>query len=65
MDIAKMIKKIMIDEDINISQLATLLETGQPNISKKLARNDFKISDLEKILSILGYDLKIEFIKKV
>ena len=51
-------------EDIEIKELARRLNTSQQNISAKLKRNNFTTKDIEKILNVLGYELKIEFIKK-
>ena len=64
MNIEKEIRKILLDEDIEIKELARRLNTSQQNISAKLKRNNFTTKDIEKILNVLGYDLKIEFIKK-
>ena len=64
MNIEKEIRKILLDEDLEIKELARRLNTSQQNISAKLKRNNFTIKDIEKILNVLGYDLKIEFIKK-
>ena len=64
MNIEKEIKKILLDEDIEIKELARRLNTSQQNISATLKRNNFTTKDIEKILNVLGYELKIEFIKK-
>lgn len=64
MNIEKEIRKILLDEDIEIKELARRLNTSQQNISAKLKRNNFTTKDIEKILDVLGYELKIEFIKK-
>lgn len=64
MNIEKEIRKILLDEDIEIKELASRLNTSQQNISAKLKRNNFTVKDVEKILDALGYELKIEFIKK-
>ena len=64
MNIEKEIRKILLDGDIEIKELARRLNTSQQNISAKLKRNNFTTKDIEKILNVLGYDLKIEFIKK-
>ena len=64
MNIEKEIRKILLDEDVEIKELARRLNTSQQNISAKLKRNNFTTKDIEKILNVLGYDLKIEFIKK-
>ena len=64
MNIEKEIRKILLDEDIEIKELARRLNTSQQNISAKLKRNNFTTKDIGKILNVLGYELKIEFIKK-
>ena len=64
MNIEKEIRKILLDEDIEIKELARRLNTSQQNKSAKLKRNNFTTKDIEKILDVLGYELKIEFIKK-
>ena len=64
MNIEKEIRKILLDEDIEIKELASRLNTSQQNISAKLKRNNFTVKHVEKILDALGYELKIEFIKK-
>lgn len=64
MNIEKEIRKILLDEDVEIKELASRLNTSQQNISAKLKRNNFTVKDIEKILDVLGYEIKIEFIKK-
>ena len=64
MNIEKEIRKILLDEDIEIKELARRLNTSQQNISAKLKRNNFTTKDIEKILNVLGYEIKIKFIKK-
>lgn len=65
MDFSKEIKKILIDKDMTISDLATKLDVTQQNISAKLKKNDPRLSEINKIADALGYNVKIEFIKKV
>ena len=62
MDIAKEIKKILIDTSMSVTGLAELLGTSRQNLNNKLKRKDMKLSDLNDILDRLGY--RIEFIKK-
>lgn len=64
MDFSKMIKKILIDEDMNMGQLADKLDTSQQNISAKLKRNNPSLKEMQEIAEALAYELKIEFIKK-
>ena len=59
MDITKEIKKILIDEDMTQTELAEKIGTSSGNLTNKLRRNDMKISDFEKILDAIGYELKL------
>lgn len=63
MDIAKGIKKILIDKDMTLTDLAEKLGVTQQNVSAKLKKNDMRISEIEKILGVLGYKLDVEFKK--
>ena len=64
MDIAKIIKKLLIDKGMTQIELAEKLNTSSGNLTNKLRRNDFRVSELEDIASAMGYDFKIEFIEK-
>lgn len=64
MSINKILKKLLIDEEITQGELANKIETTQQNLSKKFKNNSFYVRDLEKIAEALGYELKIEFVKK-
>lgn len=64
MDISKVIKKLLIDNDMTQTELAEKLNTSSGNLTNKLRRNDFRISELEEIATAIGYELKIEFIEK-
>lgn len=64
MDFSEVIKKILIDEDMTISDLAKRLDVTQQNISAKLKKNDPRISEINKIADVLGYDVEIKFFKR-
>lgn len=64
MDITTEIRKIMLDEKINMVALANKLGTSQPNLSAKFKRNNFTIKDLEEISAALNHKVIIEFIKE-
>ena len=64
MGISKEIKKILIDEELTQSELAEKLGTSQQNINAKLKRDNFSNKEMQEIANTLGYDLKIEFIKR-
>lgn len=60
MNINKDIKKILVDKEITLSELAKELGSSISNLSNKLRKNDMRISEYEKILNLLGYELKIQ-----
>ena len=64
MDISTEIRKIMLDEKINMVGLAKKLSTTQPNLSNKFKRNNFTIKDLEEISAALNHKVVINFIKE-
>lgn len=64
MGISKEIKKILIDEDLTQADLAEKVGTSQQNMNAKLKRDNFSNKEMQEIADALGYELKIEFIKK-
>lgn len=64
MSISKNIKKILIDENLTQTYLAKKLGTSQQNLNSKLKRDNFSNREMLEIANALGYELKIEFIKK-
>ena len=64
LNIENTIRKIMIDEKITVTELARRIGISTSNLSNKLRRNNLYSDDLKKIAEALGYELKIEFIKK-
>lgn len=49
---------------MNQTEIANKIGTTQANLSKKFKNNTLYSKDIEKIADALGYDLKLEFIKK-
>ena len=64
MNIEKEIKKILIEKDMLLKDLAEKLGVSYQNLYNKMQRNNFRVSELEEILSALGYDLELMFIKR-
>ena len=63
LDIKKIVKKFLIEQDSNTARLAAKLGCGTSTIYDKYRRNTFSVADLEKIAAAYGYELKIEFVK--
>lgn len=62
-NIEKEIKKILIDENLNVSKLANLLNTSSQNLTAKLKRNNLKLNDIQEIANALEYHVEISFKK--
>ena len=62
-DLEKTIRKLMIDENVNLTELGRRINNSTSNLSNKLRRNNLYSDDLKKIAEALGYELKIEVIK--
>ena len=65
MNIVKDIKKMFLDANTTQSEVSKKIGTTQANLSKKFKNNTLYSKDIEQIVDALGYELKIEFIKKV
>lgn len=64
MDITKMIKIMLVEEDMTQVELAEKLGTTQGNLSNKFRRNNFSVNEMLEIAKVLGRELKIEFVKR-
>lgn len=64
MDGTKMIKKLLVEKDMNTVELAKRLNCGTANIYNKYKRNNFSLNEVEEIADALGCDLKISFIDR-
>ena len=58
------IRKLMIDKDIKLKELAEKIDNSSSNLSNKLNRNDLYTKDLKKIAEALNCDLRIYFMEK-
>ena len=63
-DLEKTIRKLMIDENVNLTELGRRINNSTSNLSNKLRRNNICPNDIEKIAEALKKKKKIEFIKK-
>lgn len=70
MNISNEIKKILIDNDLTLTQLAKVIEKKKgknfsvQNLSQKLKFSTLTVKELEIILEYLNYDLKLSPGKK-
>ena len=59
MGAAKVIKQIMYEQNVSVSQLASALGIQPQSLSNKLYRDSFSFDDVVRIADILGCDVKI------
>lgn len=56
---------ILIDENISISELARRCGMAKQSMSARFCVDDCRLSEFEKMVDALGYELKMEIKKKV
>jgi len=55
------VKRLLLEKNMNITQLAKKIGTSQPNLSKKLQNNSLSVADLEKIAAALDVKFDLYF----
>lgn len=64
MSASKKIKIMLVEQDMNMTELAKLLNQSLSNVSDKMRRDNFSEKDLEKISELLGYEYEPVFTNK-
>lgn len=62
MELTKKVKRLIIEVDMNASQLAEKIGTSQSNLSQKMKNESYNVQDLAKIAEATGAKLEINFI---
>ena len=57
-------KKIAIDENITMSEVAAKLDIVPQQLNNKFNNSRLALSDLKQWLTIIGYELELNFQKK-
>ncbi|EJU19781.1 DNA-binding helix-turn-helix domain protein [Peptoanaerobacter stomatis] len=60
MNAGNIIKKLLIDKKLTQAELAKKINSSPQNLTNKLNRGDFRVSEFAEMLDILGYEIKIE-----
>lgn len=63
MDGTKIIKRMLLDADINTVELAKRLGCGTANLYNKYKRNNFSLNELEQIATACGFSLSVSWEK--
>ena len=65
MDLSEYIRLCLVERgNMTASELARLTGQTRQNLTNKLKRNDFRVSELKQIAAALDADLEIRFIDK-
>lgn len=62
MGMAEKIRMLLAKEDKNLTELAELLGTSQPNLWKKMKRDNFSEKELVEIAEALGVKFEANFV---
>lgn len=57
------IKKLILDSKITQREIAAILDIKPQGLTKMLSKKNFGFEDVQKILSAMGYQITIDFIK--
>lgn len=61
-NLTEKLKIAMIKQNVTQTRLAELSDQTQKNLSNKMARDNFKLSEYEKLVTALGCELEINII---
>lgn len=61
-NLTEKLKIAMIKQNVTQTKLAELSDQTQKNLSNKMARDNFKLSEYEKLVEALGCKLEINII---
>ena len=62
MSMTKKIKKLLVEKDMTLSELAEKIGTTQPNLSNKLKRDNFSEKEIGEIAAALNCGYEINFV---
>ncbi len=62
MNLTEKLKIAMIKQNVTQTTLATLTNQSQGNLANKFNRNDFKLSEYQKLVEALGATLEINIV---
>ena len=62
MSFSKKLRKLMIDLEVNQSELAKRTNQSQQNLSNKMILDNFTIKEYEKLINALGCKLEVNIV---
>lgn len=62
MELTKKVKRLIVEMDLNATQLADKIGTSQSNLSQKMKNESYSVQDLIKIAEATNSKLEINFV---
>ena len=62
MEVTKKVRRLLLESDMNATQLAEKIETTQSNLSRKMKNESYSVADLIKIAEATGVELEVNFV---
>lgn len=62
MELTKKVKRLIVEVDMNASQLAEKIGTSQSNLSQKMKNESYSVQDLIKIAEATNTKVEINFV---
>lgn len=62
LNLTEKLKIVMIKQNVTQSKLSELTSQSQGNLANKFVRNDFKLSEYQRLVEALGCELEINIV---
>ena len=62
MELTKKVKRLIVEADMNATQLAEKIGTSQSNLSQKMKNESYSVQDLIKIAEATNTKLEVNFV---
>ncbi len=62
MDMAEKIKILAVRQKISVAEIAARSNQSNSNLYNKMTRNDFKLSELQRVADAVGVGLEVNFV---
>lgn len=62
MEVTKKVRRLLLESDMNATQLAEKIDTTQSNLSRKMKNESYSVADLIKIADATGVELEVNFV---
>ena len=61
-DVAEKIKILAVKQKLSVAEIAERSKQSNSNLYNKMNRNDFKLSELQRVADAVGVELEVNFV---